>query len=125
MSDKTEKELKVLESELAELSGPLLEVSTEMISQGYTEFPIFIAHEGNIEDLGEVLFDAGEYQVPYHINVSMLEDFVESGIIPADKVELFKTAYGNAKQNMCVFFVTLAQARFVFYPYARRDSDNN
>ena len=123
MEDPLKKELKLLEEEIANFTSELHEISLEMMREGYTKYPIFIAHSGNVE-LGEQLFDAGEYNVPYFINVSMLEDFKEAEIIPEDKTQLFYTAYGDPKQFMCVFFVTGDDARFVFYPYAKRISDN-
>jgi hypothetical protein len=123
MEDPLKKELKLLEEEIAAFTSELHEVGLEMLKEGYTKYPIFIAHDGNVE-LGETLFDAGDYNVPYFINVSMLEDFIEAGIIPEDKTELFHIAYGDPKQFMCVFFVTGDNARFVFYPYAKRKSDN-
>ena len=76
-------------------------------------------------EIGELLFDAGEYKVPYSIHVSMLEDFIEAGIIPEEKSNIFKIAYGDPKQFMCIFFVGAETARFVFYPFAKRQSDNN
>jgi len=45
MTDPLEKELKMLEVELAEFSGELLEVTRELLRERVTEFPIFIAHE--------------------------------------------------------------------------------
>jgi hypothetical protein len=123
MEDPLHKELKLLEDEISSFTGELHEVSREMIKEGYTQYPIFIAHDGNVE-IGETLFDAGEYNVPYIINVSMLEDFVEAAIIPEDKKELFYVAYGDPKQFMCVFFVVGTNARFVFYPFAKRRTDN-
>lgn len=124
MSDLNKKELKILEQEITSLSDDLLEISLDMIQGGYTEYPIYVAHPGNVEDMGEELFNAFTDNLPYSINVTMLEDFVESGIIPEDKIELFKTAYGDPKQFMCIFFVTSETASFVFYPYAKRNTDN-
>lgn len=122
MEDPLHKELALLQAEIAQFTGELHEVSIEMIKDGYTKYPVFIAHDGNVE-MGETLFDAGEFNVPYFINVSMLEDFVEAGIIPEDKKELFFIAYGDPKQFMCIFFVVGGEARFVFYPYAKRSTD--
>lgn len=124
MEDPIKKELKVLENEITGLSDDLLEISLEMIKGGYTEYPIYVAHQGNVEDMGEELFNANTDNLPYSINVSMLEDFVESGIIPEEKTKLFKTAYGDPKQFMCIFFITSDSASFVFYPYAKRNTDN-
>lgn len=124
MSDLNKKELKILEQEINSLSDDLLEISLDMIQGGYTEYPIYVAHPGNVEDMGEELFNAHTDNLPYSINVTMLEDFVESGIIPEDKIELFKTAYGDPKKFMCIFFVSTETASFVFYPYAKRNTDN-
>lgn len=123
MEDPLKKELKLLENEISELTPELHEVSLEMIREGYTEFPIYIVHDGAVE-MGERLVDAAEYNLPYSINVSMLEDFIEAGIIPEDKTDLFRIAYGDPKQFMGVFFVIGESARFIFYPFAKRKSDD-
>jgi hypothetical protein len=124
MDDPLKKELKLLEAEVTGFSGELMEISLEMLNGGYTEYPIYVVHDGTME-IGELLFDAGEYKVPYSIHVSMLEDFIEAGIIPEEKSNIFKIAYGDPKQFMCIFFVVAETARFVFYPFAKRQSDNN
>ncbi len=124
MAEPLDKELKLLEDELNGFSDELLEISLDMIREGYTEYPVYIAHKGNVEDLGELLFDAQEYKVPFSINVSMIEDLVEASIIPEEKLDLFKTAYGDPKQFMCIFLISGDYARFIFYPFAKRNSDN-
>lgn len=124
MTDPLKGALKKLEDEINGLLGPIHEVSLDMIREGYTRYPIYVAHEGVME-IGELLFDAAEYQIPYSLHVSSLEEFQEAGIIPEDKTELFRIAYGDPKQFICVFFVFNEEARFVFYPFAKRITDTN
>lgn len=124
MDDPLKKELALLEKEISGFTSELMEITNDMIQGGYTEYPIYIAHTGNVE-LGEPIFDAAEYQVPFSINVSMLEDFIEAGIIPEEKTGVFKIAYGDPKQFLCIFLVYGEHARFIFYPFAKRQSDNS
>ena len=124
MSDPLEKELKVLQEELAEFSGQLLEITRELLKERVTEYPIFIAHQSDVF-IGEVIIDLKEYEVPFSLSVSTIEEFVETGLIQKDKLIAFREAFGNPVNNMCVFWVHGDNARYILFPFAGRNTDKD
>ncbi|MFN4914060.1 MAG: hypothetical protein ACK5FT_01955 [Sphingomonadales bacterium] len=124
MSDPLEKELKALQNELTEYSGQLLEITRELLKERVTEFPVFIAHQTDVS-LGEIIIDLKEYEVPYSISVSTVEEFVEAGLIQKEKLSAFREAFGNPVNNMCVFWVHGDNARYILFPFAGRNTDTD
>jgi hypothetical protein len=124
MKDPLEKELEALEKQLAEISGQLLELSREMLTDKYTKHPIFVAHEGQLE-LGEQILDRIEFNMAYTINVSSVEEFIELGLIEKKKSNDFENAFGDPLKNMCIFWVHGELARYISYPFAKRNTDEN
>ena len=124
MSDPLEKELKALQEELTEYSGQLLEITRELLKERVTEFPIFIAHQSDVI-IGEVIVDLKEYEVPFSLSVSTLEEFVETGLIQKEKLTAFREAFGNPVNNMCVFWVHGDNARYILFPFAGRNTDKD
>ncbi|GGE24796.1 MULTISPECIES: hypothetical protein [Sphingobacterium] len=92
------------------------EVSSEMMAEGYTLYPIFVAHQLTV-DLGEMILDRDELNTQWSIQASSLEEFVERGIIKEDKKEFFEKNFKPANDFMCLFVVVPEGANFVFYPY--------
>lgn len=123
MADPLENEIKALEAIFKEYSGQFLEISRELIQEKYTVHPIFVASKTPVQ-LGEVLLDSKEYEIPYSINVATLEEFLETGLIQSDRVESFTNAFGDPLKAMCVFWVLNDNARYILIPFAGRNSDN-
>ena len=117
MSDPLDKELKALQDELTEFSGQLLEIPRELL-------PVFIAHQTEVY-LGELIVDMKEYEVPFSLSVSTVEEFVESGLIQKEKLSAFREAFGNPVNNMCVFWIHGDSARYILFPFAGRNTDKD
>ena len=92
------------------------EVSSEMMAEGYTLFPIFVAHQYEVS-LGELILDKNELGTNWSINASSLEEFVDRGVIKEEKKGRFEKQYKSANEFMCLFVVVPEGANFVFYPY--------
>lgn len=110
--------LQSLKIDLDFYSESIKEISTEMIAEGYTAFPIFIAHQHEVS-LGEVILDRAELNTNWSINASSLEEFVERGVIKDYKKTQFESTFKNPKENMCLFVIVPEGANFVFYPYKK------
>lgn len=108
--------LQSLKVDLDFYSDSIKEVSTEMIVEGYTLYPIFIAHQHEVR-IGEVLLDKSDLGTNWSINVSSVEEFVERGIIKEEKRAYFEKHFKKAANFMCLFVVVPEGANFVFYPY--------
>ncbi|GHE36822.1 hypothetical protein [Sphingobacterium griseoflavum] len=108
--------LKSLKLDLDFYKESIQEVSTEMMAEGYTLYPIFIAHQHEVS-VGEVLLDRNELNTQWTIQVSSLEEFVDRGLIKEERKDHFVKNYKNANDFMCLFVIVPEGANFVFYPY--------
>ncbi|HLS36920.1 MAG TPA: hypothetical protein VK023_01495, partial [Sphingobacterium bovisgrunnientis] len=108
--------LQSLKVDLDFYSESIKEISTEMVAEGYTLFPIFIATQHEVS-LGEIILDRNELNTNWSIYASSLEEFVERGVIKDYKKSSFEKTYKKSKDFMCLFVVVPEGANFVFYPY--------
>ena len=108
--------LKSLKGDLDFYSESIKEVAQEMLDEGYTEYPIFIAHQHEV-NVGELLLDRIELNTQWSIKVSSLEEFVDKGLVKEERKDFFVKNFKNAKDFMCLFVVVPEGANFVFYPY--------
>lgn len=109
-------QLETLKKQLNKISKELKEVSDEMIGEGFSEVPIFVAHQENAQ-IGELLFDRTEFGFAYSINASTLERLVELNIIQNDKVNDFKKAVGDPRKQYCVLWLSGPLSHFIFMPF--------
>ncbi|MGO1521806.1 MAG: hypothetical protein ACTHZ1_06400 [Sphingobacterium sp.] len=105
-----------LKSDLDFYKESIQEVSAELMAEGYTMYPIFVAHQHQV-DVGEMILNREELNTRWSVQVSSLEEFLEKGIIKEDKKERFIKQFKPAKDFMCVFVVVPEGANFVFYPF--------
>ena len=108
--------LESLEADLKMYSDSIKEVSAEIIAEGVSSHPLFVAHQHEVK-LGEPILDRNELNTSWSIHASTLEEFVEKGIIHPDKKAKFIKQYKNASDFMCLFVIVPEGANFVFYPY--------
>lgn len=108
--------LKSLELDLKFYDESIKEVALEIISEGISEYPIFVAHQHELS-LGEPILDKEELNTSWSIHASTIEEFVEKGLIQPDKRDRFKKQYKDPHAFMCVFVIVPEGANFVFYPY--------
>ena len=111
-----ESPLKSLETDLKFYSDSLKEIAAEILSEGLSEYPIFVAHQHEVS-LGELILDKNELNTSWSIQASMLEEFVEKGIVHKDKKERFIKQFKDPNEYMCLFVIVPEGANFVFYPY--------
>src|SRR6476659_5962628 len=94
--------LKTLEPDLKFYSDSIREVATEIMVEGISQYPIFIAHQHEIK-IGEPILDKNELNTEWSINASTLEEFQEAGIVLEDKKARFIKTYKNPNEFMCLF----------------------
>jgi len=92
------------------------EVAFELLTEDYTQFPIFIAHQHEVK-VGEIILDRVELGTEWTIQASSLEEFLEVGIIKEDKKDAFVKRFKKPEDFMCLFVIVPEGANFVFYPY--------
>ena len=108
--------LKSLQIDLDFYSESIREVAMQIIEEGYSSYPIFVAHQHEVS-VGEVILDRVELETNWTINASTVEEFIEMDIIQEDRKATFIQNYKSAKEYMCLFVVVAEGANFVFYPY--------
>lgn len=108
--------LKSLKVDLDFYRDSIKEVAIDMMAEGYTLYPIFIAHQHEVS-IGELLLNKDELNTQWSINVSSVEELVDRGIIKEDRKDYFTKNFKNAQEYMCLFVIVPEGANFVFYPY--------
>jgi hypothetical protein len=108
-----------LERDLKFFSESIREVAVEIMVEGLSRYPIFIAHQHELK-LGEVILDRHELNSDWTIHASTLEEFLERGVIKPQLKQRFIDSYKKPNDFMCVFAVVAEGANFVFVPYAKQ-----
>lgn len=116
---KQESPLVSLEKDLEFYADAIKEVSIEIMVEGISAYPIFIAHQ-HVVNIGELILNKEELNTNWTIQASTLEEFVEKGIINKEKKDSFLKVYKNPEDFMCVFVVVPEGANFIYFPYQAR-----
>src|ERR1700760_2900562 len=101
---KKESPLVSLEKDLKFFNESIREVAVEIMVEGLSNYPIFLAHQHELS-LGELILDRKELHSEWSIHASTLEEFVEKGIIKEVLKERFVKSYKDPYEYMCVFVV--------------------
>jgi hypothetical protein len=107
-----------LEKDLEFYAESIKEVAKDIMVEGISTSPIFIAHQHEVK-IGEIILNREELNTNWTIQASTLEEFVERGIIMPDRKELFLKNYKKPEDYMCVFVVVPEGANFIYYPYKK------
>ena len=117
--EKAKSPLVSLEKDLDLYADSIREIAVEIMVEGLSAHPIFIAHQHTVS-IGEKILDKKELNTDWTIQASTFEEFTEKGIITADKKALFLKNYKKPEDFMCVFVIVPEGANFIFYPYKKR-----
>jgi hypothetical protein len=117
-NQKKDSPLRSLEVDLRLYSESIREIAVEIMVEGLSGYPIFVAHQHEVQ-LGELILDKEELNTDWNIHASTLEEFVEKGIIKKELKQRFIDSYKNPHEFMCVFAIVPEGANFVFFPYGR------
>ena len=107
-----------LERDLKFFKDSIHEVAIEIMVEGLSRYPIFIAHQHEL-NLGELILDRHDLNTEWTIHAATLEEFVEKGVIKEVLKDRFIKSYKNPDDFMCVFVVVPEGANFIYYPYAK------
>ena len=105
-----------LEKDLELYADSIREVAIEIMVEGISAHPIFIAHQHTVS-IGEMILNREELNTNWTIQASTLEEFVQKGIINPEKKALFLKSYKKPEDFMCVFVIVPEGANFIYYPY--------
>lgn len=118
LNKEIEAALKTLEKQIAEISEMLKEVSHDIIDGGFSNYPIFVAHQENAK-IGEMILDRTEFDFPFSINATVMERLIELNILNQNKIDDFTKAYGENKKNMCILWLYGEHSQFIFTPFLK------
>lgn len=118
-NDKKVSPLVSLEKDLELYTESIKEIALEIIAEGISQHPIFVAHQHTVS-IGEMILNKDELNTNWTIQASMMEEFVEKGIIKPELRELFLKSYKRPQEFMCVFVIVPEGANFIYYPYGTK-----
>ena len=107
-----------LEKDLTFYADSIKEVAVEIMVEGISSYPIFIAHQ-HVVNIGEMILNKDDLNTNWTIQASTLEEFIQKGIIHPDKKEQFLKTYKKPENYMCIFAVVPEGANFIYYPYPK------
>lgn len=107
-----------LEKDLTFYADSIREVAVEIMVEGISSYPIFIAHQHTV-NIGEIILNRDELNTEWTIQASTLEEFIQKGIIHPDKKEHFLKTYKKPENYMCIFAIVPEGANFVYFPYPK------
>ena len=107
-----------LEKDLSFYADSIKEVAIEVMVEGISSSPIFIAHQHEVS-IGEIILNKADLNTDWTIQASTLEEFIQKGIIHPDKKEQFLKNYKKPENFMCVFVIVPEGANFIYYPYPK------
>ena len=110
--------LESLKNDLDQVGETLHKLAAMVISEGISDFPVFVAAHKFVE-IGKPVFDLDDVQINWFFNISTLEEFVQKDIIKTENLNRFRRTYNDPEENACIFVITEDDARIVFVPYAK------
>ncbi len=68
-------------------------------------------------DLGALLIAKNELENEWAYRASLLDEFVQRGLVGPESIEMFKENYKNPDEYCCLFVIQGDFAGFVFIPF--------
>lgn len=107
-----------LTTDLELFKEPIMEVSREVLKKGISKYPVYIAHQMEI-NLGENILHKDELSTSWSINATIAEELIEKKIISEDKAGMFKQVFKDPREYICIFLITTNDANFIFVPFKK------
>lgn len=111
--------LDALKEDLKFYNDMIREVSADMIGEGFSKYPVFIATEHEVK-LGELILAKQDYARDFNIYATTLEELVEKKLILDQKKNEFMSTVKDPRKCMSILLLTSETASFVFVPYNRK-----
>ena len=108
--------LRSLQSDIRKFGTHFRDLVRQVLDGEITQYPVFVA-SGIPVELGRPFLLKENHDVHWNYHISMLEEFVATGLIAHDKVDEFKKAVGDPMKKACIFLVLGDSGNFIFLPY--------
>lgn len=103
-----------ISADFVKVADQLREASYAIRKNEFSEYPVFTMCE-ILQPIGQVLIEAFQAENNWHYNASMMEEFVQRGLIAEEKI--FKENYKDPDEYCCLFVIDEVFTNFVFVPY--------
>lgn len=110
------KYLGTISADFVKVSDTLKEASYQIRKREISEFPIFPVCKTD-QPIGQVIIGRQQAETEWNYYASFLDEFMQRGIIDAEKQDDFKKAYKDADEFCCLFVIDKEFTNFVFIPY--------
>jgi len=110
------KYLGTISRDFVKVADTIKEASYQIRKRGFSDYPIFpICKEE--QPIGQLLLDQHLAQLEWNYYASLLDEFVQRGLVDEAKQEDFKATYKDPDEFCCLFVVDKTFTNFVFIPY--------
>ena len=110
------KYLGTITKDFVKVSDVLKEASYQLKARKISEFPIFPISKVDLP-IGQSLISKDQKKTDWNYNFSILDEFVQRGLVDAEKQDEFKAAFKNPEEFCCLFVVELDFMNFLYVPY--------
>ncbi|MFC0184231.1 hypothetical protein SAMN04515674_102240 [Pseudarcicella hirudinis] len=111
------KYLGLISTDFALVSDILKEASYQIKKRGFSDYPIFVTSQTALP-VGQKLIGVNEVNGnKWNYHASMMEEFIQRGIIAEENIEVFKTSYKDPEEFCCLFVFDGQFTSFVFIPF--------
>lgn len=110
------KYLGTITKDFVKVSTQLKEASYQLIKRKISQYPIFPVCKDQLK-FGQILFSKNEFEIDWNVHFSMLEEFLQLGLVDEEKAEVFMNTYKDPEEFCCLFVVDVEFMKFIFLPY--------
>lgn len=110
------KYLGTITKDFVKVADTLKEAAYQIKSRGFSPCPIFPIAKVDIP-LGTLLIPKKELGLEWNYYASLLDEFVQRGLVDAQKQDDFIKTYKNPEEFCCLFVVDREFTNFVYVPY--------
>ena len=113
IGEKEQEVLKVLELDVKTFKKELKEVVDTIVKEGFSKFPMLIAHKEDIAIAQKVL-DKELFNSNFSFSASTVEELVSKGVILKEKEAAFKEQIIANSEKNCVLLIHPEVMKFIF-----------
>jgi|GEM_PF-826655 len=107
------------------LGSYLQEISSAVIKEQISAYPIYLVHNEPAISLGRLIIDSGKSRTNWSFSASIIEELLRREIIDFDRLDEFKSIYKDPHHYACVLMLTKEMTDFVFIPYEGQIEDES
>jgi hypothetical protein len=109
------KYLGTISQDFVRVADTLKEASYQLRTRGF-EYPIFPICQID-QPVGQLLIDRNVLGLKWSYYISLLDEFLQRGLVEEEKKENFFAAYKDPDEFCCLFVIDKEFTNFVFIPY--------